>query len=110
MIVQVDQLAGEQKITRQRDRVRRVDDCDCISPLLSRLSVAPTPWRRGLPVLQNVFRGSVSLRWSARSCSIASAPSSDQNFSVPLTRRLNILTVDSIWLDVIGNPALRYSS
>jgi hypothetical protein len=47
---------------------------------------------------QNVSRGSVSLRWSARSCKIASEPSSDQNFSVPLSRRLNIFTVDSMWL------------
>src|SRR5438105_2057812 len=41
---------------------------------------------------------------------MASAPSSPQNFSVPLTRRLTCLTIDSTRLLTIGSPNLRYSS
>src|SRR5665213_2634945 len=41
---------------------------------------------------------------SARSCKIASAPSSLQNFSAPLTRWLICFISDSMGLLVIGNP------
>src|SRR5215471_2562169 len=41
---------------------------------------------------------------------MASAPSSPQNFSVPFTRRLTCLTIDSTWLLTIGSPCRRYSS
>ncbi len=51
--------------------------------------------------------GAVSQSWSARSCSRASPPDSVQNFSLPLTRRLICLTVDSRWLEVIGTPIRR---
>jgi hypothetical protein len=44
---------------------------------------------------QNWRSGASSLRWSARSCRIDSAPFSDQNFSVPFTRWLNCFTADS---------------
>src|SRR5215210_5546574 len=41
---------------------------------------------------------------------MASAPCSPQNFSVPLTRRLTCLTIDSTRLLTIGSPCLLYSS
>src|SRR3954453_19646962 len=41
---------------------------------------------------------------------MASAPSSPQNFSVPLTRLLICLTIDSTRLLTTGSPCLRYSS
>src|SRR5262249_55376180 len=59
---------------------------------------------------QKSANGSPSLNWSARSCSTASLPASDQNFSLPLTRWLICLTADSIRLLVIGSPSLRYAS
>src|SRR3990172_12780671 len=65
--------------------------------------------RRWQRVRQKRARSGVSLRWSAASCSSGSAPWS-QNFSVPFTRRLICLMVDSMWLLVIGNPSLRYSA
>ena len=53
----------------------------------------------------------VTLVWLSRSAARWSmgSPPSDQNFSVPLIRRLICLTVDSIGLLVIGRPCLRYS-
>src|SRR3990172_357215 len=66
-------------------------------------------WSRRGRRFQKPRRGSVSLRWSAASCSSGSSPWS-QNFSLPFTRRLICLMVDSMWLLVIGNPSLRYSA
>ena len=59
--------------------------------------------------VQKVARGRESLSESARSCRTASAASLFQNFSLPLIRWFNCLTVDSIRLLVIGSPSLRYS-
>src|SRR5206468_95789 len=71
---------------------------------------------RRIPLVRNELQGwllrcsckrSSSERNAARSCRIASAPASPQDFSVPFTRRLKSFTVDSTWLLVHGKPFCR---
>ena len=68
----------------------------------SRLIVAVA----GLLAIAGVGPSSRSVQ--AISCSIASAFSVFQNFSVPFTRAWNSLICDSIRLLVQGNPSRRY--
>ena len=72
-----------------------VHDRDCNSSQLARPAVASPPGRRRFPLLPKLLHGLSLAQVVVRNCSNASAPSSNQNFSVPFTRRLNCLTVDS---------------
>ena len=48
--------------------------------------------------------GKTPINWSR-----APAPALDQYLSLPFTRRLSRLIIDSMWADVMGRPCRRYS-